>query len=152
MEIINWIEKELDDIKSDLTFKEYFDDLELEDDGVVYYLFNPDKGIDIVINKMFFVQTIHLFSGNTDDGKRFSGVIPESLSFNMSQSAVRSKFGNPNRSSIGFKDITGNVPAWDKYYLDFYSIHLQYSADKKGIDLITIASLKLEQQLNARLQ
>jgi hypothetical protein len=151
MDFFNWIEKNINDLKSDHLFNKYFDGIELEKGEESYYLTNPEKGLGLVTDLDFVVNTIHLFSGNTLDDKTFLGLIPYNLSFAMSQTSIRSIFGIPDRRGGGFIHLTSLIPIWDKYYFSNHSVHLQYSTSKESIDMITLASLKLEPYFDGNL-
>jgi hypothetical protein len=152
MTLINWIDKKLDDIKKTEEFKEFFSGIEITTIDVNKYLFNPRKGIDIVMSEMMIVSSIHLFSGNTSKSESFNGESINNVNFNMKRVDVEKILGQPNRSGGGYKDIFGDVPLWDKYYFDTYSLHLQYSLETGCIDIITLGSLQLEPYLNSALQ
>ncbi|WP_315814175.1 hypothetical protein [Paraflavitalea speifideaquila] len=109
MKIINWIEKKIPELRTDHEFNEYFNGKDLEKGLDVYFLYNPEKGIDLVIDIGLSVTTIHLFSGKTNDGKLYAGFIPYNLLFNMSQNEIRLTFGTPNRSGGGV-DIIDPIP------------------------------------------
>lgn len=152
MELINWIDKPLSEVKRTKEFNEYFFEIEIETIEDEKYMFNPEKGIDIVMNKTTNIHTIHLFSGRTSESKRYAGEIVFNLNFEMKQSDIFKALGKPNRYGQEHKDIFGTVPAWDKYYYDSYSLHLQYNSTNERIDLITLSSLTLEPYLNSSLQ
>lgn len=152
MFLVNWIDKKLDDIKNTQNFKKFFSGIEMSTIDENNYLFNSEKGIDIVMTETMDIFSIHLFSGNTRESKAFNGVSINAIDFSMTRPDVEKILGKPNRTGGGYKDIFGDVPLWTKYYFDTYSLHLQYSLTTGYIDLITLGSLKLEPYLNSRLQ
>lgn len=152
MKFTNWIDRRFDEIKETQEFKEFFSAIELTIIDCDNYLFNPEKGIDVVMTVGLVIKSIHLFSGNTSESKEFKGEIINKLTFQMDRLDVERILGKPNRKGGGYKDILGDVPSWDKYYFDFYSLHIQYSLLTGRIDLITIGSLDLEPYLNSALQ
>lgn len=152
MDLINWVDKKIDEIKEIKDFNKFFSDIKINAIGYENYLFNPEKGIDIVMSDSMIVHSIHLFSGNTPESKKFQGIVINNLSFEMNSSDVAILLGEPNKKGGGYKDIFGSVPRWNKYYFDTYTLHLQYSHTTDEIDIITIGSLKLEPYLNSALQ
>jgi len=152
MDLTNWIDKKIDDIRDTKEFNEFFFGIEMNTIDRDKYLFNADKGIDIVMSNLLMIHSIHLFSGNTPESKRFLGTTVNNINFEMNRSDVKKFLGKPNKEGGGYKDIFGNVPSWDKYYFDTYTLHLQYSISTGRIDIITIGSLKLESYLNSALQ
>jgi hypothetical protein len=98
------------------------------------------------------ITSIHLFSGNTSDAKRFEGSPVNNISFDTTQEDVQKVLGTPTRKGGGYKDVLGVVPKWDKYYFDFYTLHFQYAALTGKIDIMTIATMKLEPYFNSSLQ
>jgi len=152
MSLTNWIDKGLNDIKNESMFSKYFKGIDMQVIDETYYLLNSEAGIDIVFSNDFFIQSIHLFSGTTDDGKKYLGEIPLGLQFSMSKDIVNDLLGDPNKSGGGYTDIFGHVPNWDKYFFEGHSLHLQYAENMSRINLITIASLSLESYFNIGLQ
>lgn len=152
MKLINWIDRKLDEVKNSEKFSEYFSTIEIETIEGNKYLFNPEKGIDIVMSDLLIIQSIHLFSGKTPESKAYTGGKVHGLDFGMSKSDATKILGTPNKQGGGYKDIFGDVPAWDKYYFGTHALHLQYSLSDGSIELITILSLTLEPYLNSSLQ
>ena len=152
MDLIHWVDKRIDQIRETKDFNTFFSGIEMSAIDCERYLFNPEKGIDIVMSESMIVHSIHLFSGNTPESKRFQGIDVNNVRFEMNRSDVEMLLGKPNKKGGGYKDIFGGVPPWDKYYYDTYTLHLQYSLSADKIDLITIGSLKLEPHLNSALQ
>jgi hypothetical protein len=148
MGIINWIDKELNEIRGLPLFKDCFQKALIEEDDGVSYLFNASKGINLILSDNFSVGSIHLFSGNNNETKRYRGVIPFDLDFSMSRTVVNRKFGSPDRKGGGYTDFLGTEPAWNKYFLENCSLHIQYAMDKNSIDFIAIASLGKESYLD----
>lgn len=152
MNLINWIDKKEKEINETKEFREFFSEFEIKIIEHDRYLFNCEKGIDIVMSESMMIHSIHLFSGNTIESKRFEGKLLNNISFEMNQLDINKKLGKPNKNGGGYHDIFGNVPYWNKYYFETYSLHLQYSPTSGNIDIITIGSLKLEPYLNSSSQ
>jgi hypothetical protein len=151
MDLVKWIDKNIEEIKETKEYGQFFS-AEMTVIDLNRYLFNAEKGIDIVMSDSMIITAIHLFSGNTLESKRFQGVCVHDINFEMNCFNVEKILGNPNKKGGGYTDIFGQVPRWDKYYFDTYSLHLQYSPSTDKIDLITIGSLKLEPYLNSAFQ
>lgn len=151
-EIINWIDKDLNEISSSKLFLRYFENKEIIRDETDYYVSNESKGIEIVASLNFEINAVHLFS---EHGiyRAYEGKLPSKVDFSLNNIDVHSILGKPNKTGGGNKALyIGLIPLWDKYYFDNYTLHFQYSADKFGIDMITIGSLKLEEYFNSEMQ
>ncbi len=145
LEISNWIDKKLKDIEQVELFRQCFHTLEITKDTDNYYLTNDTMGIGLVMDVDYLITSIHFSSGKSFDKKDFIGDPPNELSFDMSKKLVNAIFGIPNRQSGGIIiPIYGYATFWDKYYFDNYTLHLTYNKDSNSIDLITLASKRLE--------
>ena len=151
MFLISWIDKDLNQLRNDYTFKRYFDAIEEQKIEDSYYLVNVDSGIDTVYSLERILQSIHLFSKG-DEMRPYQGKIPFDLNFKMSQLEVIKTLGSPEKEGGGYRDIWGKVPPWGKYIFNNYSLHVQYSEDGGNISLFTIGSLALEPYFDARRQ
>lgn len=153
-EIINWIDKELVQVNDRPIFKKYFEEQVMTEGENVFYLANKESGIEVVMPVDFVIDTIHLFSGNKQDGfKSFKGDLPFGLSFSNDMEVVRSVIGRPDKSGGGHRALyIGLVSFWDKFYFENYSLHFSYTEDCKSIEKITIASMRLEEYFNSSLQ
>lgn len=152
-EITNWIDKKIIDLVDTEKYQEYFRDqlpTIFEDRR---YIANNAKGIELVLSDLDLVVSIHLFGNNRISESEFYGILPLNMNFSFSKDIVRSILGTPQRSGGGYSQILyGVLPVWDKYIMNKFSIHLEYSSDESSISMITIASLSLESYLNADLQ
>jgi len=143
MEYLNWIDKKLDDINDTLLFGKYFDSILYEEGIDVFYLLNPELGIDLILRTDFFIKAIHFYSGKETGIKMFSGNLPIGLQFYFSRIETIAMLGKPDVVGGGdFSLIYGTTPFWDKYLFQGYSLNLQFSEKLDKIDLITISSLK----------
>lgn len=150
-EIINWIDKSLKKVFDNTLFNEYFFNKEMTECGNTFYLINKSKGIELVMSNEFIITSIHLFSGEDGNYQAFKEDLPFKLKFSFTKDDIHELFGKPNKSGGGHKSLFLEFIAnWDKYYFDNYSLHFQYS--KTRIEIITIASLKLEEYFNSELQ
>lgn len=148
MGIINWIDKELREVKADPLYRYYFDGIRMGEDDGVSYLLNASEGINMVLSDQSYVRSVHLFSGNDYNCNSFDGSIPFELTFRMSRHVINRKFGHPDRKGGGYTDFLGFLPAWDKYFLENCSLYVQYSIDQKNIELMAIASVGMESYLD----
>ena len=51
MELIKWINKNINDIKGSLLFGKYFDSINIEEGADVYFLLNLTLGIDLILSR-----------------------------------------------------------------------------------------------------
>jgi len=143
MEVLNWIDKKLYDIKGSLVFGGYFDTVLLEKGAKVYYLLNPHRGIDLILREDMSIKAIHFYSGKQKGTNQFTDELPFGLDFSLLKSDTRKILGEPAMSGGGgYSALYGQVPLWDKYLYDCFSLHLQFSEDQKTLDLITIGSFQ----------
>jgi len=142
MDVLNWIGKNIAEIKEDFFYKKYFSMIPLEKGIDVYFLFNPLMGIDLILEENYKIKSIHFYSGKTKTASRFSDGLPLNLDFSFSRIKSKQVLGTPGKSGGGgFSFIYGTIPPWDKYFYDKFSLHLQFSEDQNEIELITIDSL-----------
>lgn len=151
MNLTIWIDKQLRDLENENLFRRYFRDRNVEEIEGHFYLINMDEGIDLVLSPSYCIQSIHLFAESIKTSG-YKGEVPLKLNFSMAQDSVRRQLGNPIKGGGEYRDIWGDVPLWDKYFFDGYTLHIQYTSDKFGIELITIGSLSLEDYFNVGLQ
>lgn len=142
MELLTWIDKNLYEIKHTLLYSKYFDSIQLNDVGGIYYLLNPQLGLDITFTELFHVKSIHFYLGSEKGIGQFEERLPLDLDFSFSRDHSRMLLGDPMQSGGGgFNIIYGEAPFWDKYRYDSFYLHLQFSKEKQSINLITIDSL-----------
>ena len=146
-EFVTWIDKSLEEISLRKLFIEYFSEIEIDNIEDTYFLSNKLKGIDITFTDELIVKSIHLSSGKYLEDNKFEGELPFNLNFSYSSTLVKKLIGAPNISGGGFNNVViGFVNRWEKFFLDSYSIHLQYAKKEDSIELITIGSLKFEDE------
>lgn len=143
MEILSWLDKDFNEIKSTILFGKYFDSI-LQEDGVdVTYLFNPSRGIDIILRPDNSIKAIHFYSGKDGLTSKFTGTLPFGLMFSQSRSDAKFLLGEPSKSGGGEKSLLYNqTKKWDKYFFEGYSLHLQFADVDSTIDLVTAISIK----------
>lgn len=153
VEIINWIDKELRAVKLTTLFQKYFDGIELEKIEETFYLTSKQNGIGIIINNELSVTSIRFYSENYEGCHAFKENLLYGIEFSLSKNNIREMFGIPNRSGGGHRNLyLGQMPSWDRYLFDFFSLHIQYSIGYNSIDMITLGSLSLENYFNSGLQ
>ena len=151
--LLDWIDKDLNEIISEDNFKNYFDNITPKQDDDVFYLTSSENGIEILLSKDKKVTSIHLFSNGLNKMKEFEGILPNKLSFLLNRQQVIDNLGKPNISGGGVSNILyGKVRPWDKYLFNKYSLRIEYSDSSDRILLVTCASKKLEQYLNTNYQ
>lgn len=107
--------------------------------GDCYYIECQDKGVSIRFNEELVITTVYLYSGRFEEYAQYSGELPCNLHFDYSLLDVRSQLGEPEHSGGNTKDFLGNpIPLWDRYLLGSVYLHIQYSEDPVGINLITL--------------
>jgi hypothetical protein len=153
LEISDWVDKELKDLYGAPLFKKYFRNIEMiQDEDTVYFL-NKSEGIGITMPKTLRIDTIQLYAEGKDGSSMFKADLPHNLNFSFNRTKVRQTLGVPQRSGGGQTILyIGYTANWDKYFFDRYTLHLQYANDNNSIQLLTIASLKLEEYFNSTLQ
>jgi hypothetical protein len=144
IDVTEWIDKRVNEVKQSFPFEEYFNSIDLEKGTDVLFMFNPLLGIDLILNNRSIIKSVHFYSEKDSDGiKAFKGKLPFNLEFNFSRSHSREKLGIPNQVGGGdFSFLYGITPPWDKYFYEAFNLHLQFSEDQNKIDLITIDSNK----------
>ena len=151
--INDWIDKEIKEVSKTILFKKYFDNVELTKGEKTYYLTNKQEGIEIAMPPNLIIDTVHLFSEGYEGSKNFNEELPFKIKFSYCRNDVRKILGQPNKSGGGHKSLyIGHIPYWDKYFFETYTLHFTYSESKDSIDMITIASLKLEEYFNSASQ
>jgi hypothetical protein len=119
-----------------------------EQGGGLYYTFK-DLGLELVfshVDPYQLLACIFLFSGGADergyheDYKRYKGVIPHGLTFDMSRSQVREKLGAPSSCGEPEADryLRGIQPAWDNYVFGKHEMFVEYLSECKGIYIIKL--------------
>src|SRR5262245_23834371 len=109
---IDWLDKRLDTISNSELFLKYFIDTPLTEGENVFYLNRNDKGIDIVLSIDLVILTVHLFSGNNNNGK-FKESLPFNVKFSMSRSEILEIFGQPKQNGGGHRNLyLGWIPLW----------------------------------------
>jgi len=146
-ELAGWIDKYFTEISNTPLFQVYFSDIKLEKIEDQFILENLSKGIDAIFTAELRLSSIHLYSEGYMKAQAFNGHLPCNLLFSFTRKQVEMLLGTPTVSGGGHSSIVlGYVPAWDKYYLETYSIHLTYSGNG-SIILISIGTLKFEEDL-----
>lgn len=143
MEFLKWIDRSLNEINKTSVFLNFFGNIDLEQIEDRLYLENEEQGIDIVLSLDFIITSVHV-KLIRDDKK-----LPNSLEFGMTKLQVEKTLGEAQRNGGGFTDVFGEIPFWLKYYLEGYSLHIQFRSESIGgeIEMITLGSLTLEESL-----
>lgn len=147
MEVIfsDWIDKKIESIKNDDSFKYYFEGEEISTIEDSCYLTSDEHGIEIVMDFEQIIQSIHFFSGQNKQHSCFLGDLPLGIKFSDYRSDIINKIGNPDKSGGGESDFFfGDIPLWDKYYFLNYSLHIQFQKNGTSIEIVTLGSLNLE--------
>ncbi len=153
MMIVDWINKNIEEVNFTELFNLYFKEYETLKDEDVYYMINKEKGIDIMLSNDNIITSIHFYSGEHGDSKAYTDKLPNGISFCLSRENIHSLFGVPDKTGGGeFNVFFGRVKKWDKYFYADYSVHLEYSDSEDKILLITCASKKLEPYFNINMQ
>ncbi len=90
------------------------------------------------------LKTIFLRSVESKSEKH-RDLIPLGLSFDITKEMVRSMLGEPDREGKpGARTALGDVPLWDLYNKENYSINIQYrnNVECSDVELITIMYCK----------
>lgn len=152
-EIISWLSHPLQELRGNLLFEKYFNNISPMDIEKTFYLSNQNLGIAAILNEDLQLSTVNFFSEGFQNNKEFKGVIIQGIDFSSSRKFVRTLLGKPNRIGGGHHDfLIGFIPPWDKFYRERHSVHFQYSNSETKIDMISIATLQLETELNSKWQ
>jgi hypothetical protein len=115
------------------------------EDGTLYWCFQ-DKGLDVAFDQEDRLVCIFLYPGIAHDRGyhaeygRFTGTLPEGLSFDMSRSMVHATLGPPDFSGGGEQDrYLGPGPRWDTYKRPAYYLHIQYLKGGERISLLELS-------------
>jgi hypothetical protein len=141
MDMLNWVGKNLEEINSTVLYDYYFNKVPKKKGIDVYYLYNSQKGIDMILHEDNRIKAIHFYSGKQEGASKFAEELPFNLNFSFSRADVQRLLRVVNFSGGGnFSFLYGPAPIWDKYLFENLSLHLQYSPDEKNIELVTIDS------------
>jgi hypothetical protein len=143
MTFANWIDLKLSEINKSLLYGKYFDSIVLENFVDEYSLFNSPLGIDLIMREDLSIKAIHFYSGKSSGVEQFKGELPFDLNFSNSREFARKIFGKPLSSGGGDSEVVGlysKTPFWDRYTFGNYILHLQFTEDLEGIELITLYS------------
>ncbi len=138
---IDWIDEKLETISQTALFKKYFFNVPLENIEDTYFLTNEVKGIDLTFTEDLTVKSLHF------SFEMYKDNLPLNLKFNFNRRQITGLFGIANVSGGGFEDMYGYVNIWDKYYYKNFSLHIQYSKDKGHVELITLGTLRFEEDI-----
>lgn len=61
MGITDWIDKNISEIQKIILYSKYFDSIVMEQGIDVYFLFNRQLGIDLVLREDLSIKAIHFF-------------------------------------------------------------------------------------------
>jgi len=93
------------------------------------------NGIDVHVSGSGAVLTIFLYGKRFEGHQPYKKTLPAGLSsFEASKADIIKRFGRPNRS--GRKNAT--MPAWVRYELGAYVMHLEFPDEPSRIDRITL--------------
>jgi hypothetical protein len=107
--------------------------------GDRFYMRFSESGVLLDAELDGRVASIFFHGTNSDEYRKYSGSLPDDLSFSDSRSEVRKKLGVPSASGGGIDvPMFGKAPNWDRYDRDSYSLHLQYSPGEDAIAVVTL--------------
>ena len=143
MELLEWIDKPISEVKDSLLYGKYFDSILLENAGDICFLLNAQLGVDVIFRDDLSIKAIHFYSGKQTGVNQFTDKLPLGLSFGNSRNQARSVLGDPLETGGGSHSVLyGTASPWDKYIYENFSLQLQFSENNDRIHLITIDSLK----------
>jgi hypothetical protein len=110
--------------------------------GNNYHLSIPENGIELSSFDGISIDTIFLYSDPNEDQnesfKKFLGIIPFKLTFDLSRVEILNLLGTPE-SSGGNKTFLGMyIPPWDRFEKDDKYIHIRYNNKNMNIQIISI--------------
>jgi hypothetical protein len=144
--VINAIEKLLGSTYEEISTSDILLGISIPDPEVIdldSYVEIPAEGVSFVLPRGERVTAVQLYSAGRDGYSEFAGAIPKGLSFSMSREAVRAQIGKPQISGEATTiAILGKKPAWDKFDVGEFSIHVEYSPELDKVGLITLSLQK----------
>lgn len=147
---IDWLNKKVDDISNTLLFSRYFEKAILSKIEETFYLTNKFKGIEVVLSINLVVTSIHFFSDLNEETNAFQEELPLKIKLTYDRIKIRQILGTPNKNGGGIEvQILGYILCWDKYCFNNFSLHIQYSKNNNLINMVTIASLDIEEPTSA---
>ena len=90
------------------------------------------------------LQAIHLHSGEQDDDyAKYDLPLPMGIQFQQSKAELLSRLPPPDVTGGGCDSFIGPVPPWVRFdRVDGHSVHVEFTADTKGIRMVTVMLLK----------
>jgi hypothetical protein len=86
---------------------------------------------------------IFLYAGGVDGFEEYKGDLPNSLSFSYTWQDILQQLGQPTEAGGNeYSDLIGDViPAWVKYNIGDYILHITYMRDAEKISIISLMPL-----------
>ena len=85
------------------------------------------------------VSTVHLHCTPDSEHSAYTGLLPRGLGAEMSRHEVRNLLGDPERSGETVRlPVLGDMPAWDRFVVGGWFLHVQYRGDGSGLSLVTM--------------
>lgn len=110
---------------------EVFEDLE-EGDQQEYYIEGKNGEWQFLLSEDSIITTIFIFPHK-------GGPLINGVGSNWTRKDVINKLGNPESSGeITDSPFLGKKGAWDRFYLQDYYLHIEYTLDGKGIEKQTL--------------
>jgi hypothetical protein len=120
--------------------RDFVGDAKLEEEtfGDVAFKVAPEQGFDLRIEGGV-ITTVFLHALGHEDHRQYAGELPGGIQFGDSPDAVQ--------ELLGASDARGAGGAWDKWYSETWSLHVQYSA-AGGVALVTVTTAQTDPQRN----
>ncbi|QDT51307.1 hypothetical protein [Symmachiella dynata] len=104
------------------------------------YISYLTAGVGFVASSTGCIRAIQFYGeAYDDDFAPFQGLLPEEIQFNTTRQQVHKHLG-PSDEEGGDEviEFLGYIPRWDRYTRAEYLLHIQYTKDCNGIELVTL--------------
>jgi filamentous hemagglutinin len=96
------------------------------------------NGLSVLLAQDGTIKAIQYYSKGRDGFHRYPGTLPHGLTMESDAEAVRGALGQATVSGKPIMlPVLGLTRPWDRYDFPRYSVHVEYSADRKAISLVT---------------
>jgi hypothetical protein len=103
------------------------------------YWVSRERGLDLMI-EAGVITTVFMYAEGFQDHHAYTGALPGGIRSSDRSEDVRRVLGPP--------DMTGSGMAWEKWFRETWSLHVEYSGPGGAIQLVTLMTLESDPGLN----